>query len=344
MVAVSIVIPVYNVASYITDCLQSVMRQTFAGPMECLLVDDCGNDNSMEIAGQMIAGYRGPIVFRVLRHDHNRGLSAARNTGMDAATGDYVCFLDSDDWISDDCIEKLAEPLQKEQVDIVVGDYTTVGGELSNIMELSLEDGRYFTKPIDNTFCNNGIYVMAVNKLYRKEFLLKHHLSFEEGKIHEDEILAFELSCMGKTFYVVREVTYFYRIRENSIVTQQNQLVKIKGYLGVLDSVKSKMSLYDNLDGIYDYYVFWLKRVFQWISKVDLDEELLSFVQKETAGFLDPIPSVRCLENKHNRLVYYACKRNQSYTRFQYVTQEYSNRLSGRVMRNVLNLIPTKKA
>ena len=104
------------------------------------------------------------------------------------------------------------------------------------------------------------------------------------------------------------------------------------------------MSLYDNLDGIYDYYVFWLKRVCRWISKVDLDEELLSFVQKETAGFLDPIPSVRYLENKHNRLVYYACKRNQSYTRFQYVTQEYSNRLSGRVMRNVLNLIPTKKA
>ena len=102
---ISIIIPIYNVEPYIEDCLQSVMRQTYRGMMECILVDDCGTDNSMKVAEQLIKIYNGPIDFKVLHHEHNRGLSAARNTGIDAACGDYVYFLDSDDWISDDCFE-----------------------------------------------------------------------------------------------------------------------------------------------------------------------------------------------------------------------------------------------
>ena len=167
---ISIIIPIYNVELYITDCLQSVMRQTYTGPLECILVDDCGTDNSILIAEQMIADYKGPIEFRILHHEHNRGLSAARNTGMDASTGDYVYFLDSDDWISDDCIEKLAKPLQQKEVDIVVGNYESVG-EPRCVLELSLSEGQYHEKGINKTFCNNGVYVMAWNKLYRKDFM-----------------------------------------------------------------------------------------------------------------------------------------------------------------------------
>ena len=74
---ISIIIPVYNVEPYISDCLQSVMRQTYKGEIECILVDDCGTDKSVEIAEKRIAEYDGPIEFKVLHHDHNRGLSAA---------------------------------------------------------------------------------------------------------------------------------------------------------------------------------------------------------------------------------------------------------------------------
>ena len=107
MLGVSIVVPVYNVAPYIESCLKSVMGQTYAGDMECLLVDDCGSDDSMAIAERMIGAYTGPIRFQILHHEHNRGLSAARNTGTDAATGDYVLYLDSDDELTQDCIERL---------------------------------------------------------------------------------------------------------------------------------------------------------------------------------------------------------------------------------------------
>ena len=338
---ISIVIPIYNVELYITDCLQSVMRQTYQGPLECIMVDDCGSDNSIVVAENLVADYDGLIEFKILHHEHNRGLSAARNSGMDAATGEYVYFLDSDDWISEDCIEKLTNPLQKERFDIVVGDYEIVG-TLPYFLELSFPEGHYHEKGISKTFCNQGVYVMAVNKLYNKKFLQKNHLCFEEGKVHEDEILAFELSCIEKSFYVVKSVTYFYRIRENSIVTLDDPMKKIIGYLGVLQSVKEKVKRYKEVEGIYDFYVFWIARVFRWISRIDMDEEMQRYVQNQTKDCFDVVPSICYLQNKHNRLAYFFCMKNQTYSRFQYVTNEFSNKIQGRVIRNVLNLLPVK--
>lgn len=341
MQRVSIIIPVFNVEPYIADCLHSVMRQSYKGTLECIIVDDCGADKSIKVAEKLIGEYQGPIEFKILHHEHNRGLSAARNTGMDASKGDYVYFLDSDDWISDDCIEKLVKPLQYEKLDIVVGDYVTVG-ELPYRLELSLPEGSYHEKGISKTFCNQGVYVMAVNKLYSKEFLSKNRLRYEVGKVHEDEILAFELSCVDKSFYVVKSVTYYYQIRENSIVTNNDSIKKMVGYLGVLQSVRDRVKRYENLDGIYDFYMFWIRRVFRWMSRIEMNEELDNFVRDHLRGFLDTIPNVCILQNKHNRLAYLLCKKDQTYPRFQYVTNVYANTIQGRVLRNVLGLLPVK--
>ena len=123
---ISIIVPVYNVALYVESCIRSVIRQTYDGPMECIVVDDCGTDNSMDIVEKLVAEYDGPISFKVLHHEHNRGLSAARNTGMDEAKGDYLFFLDSDDELTEDCIEKLTTPLRDEQYDMVLGDLINI--------------------------------------------------------------------------------------------------------------------------------------------------------------------------------------------------------------------------
>ncbi len=89
---ITIVIPIYNVAPYISDCLHSVMNQTYQGEIECLLIDDCGLDNSMEVAENVLSNYHGKIKFRIYHHEYNRGLSAARNTGIEHATGEYIYF------------------------------------------------------------------------------------------------------------------------------------------------------------------------------------------------------------------------------------------------------------
>ena len=105
---VSIIIPVYNVASYIEECIQSVLDQTYPD-LEVVLVDDCGTDHSMELAENLIRKSNRSSIFRIEKHDRNRGLSAARNTGIKTATGEYLYFVDSDDKISQDCIEKLVQ-------------------------------------------------------------------------------------------------------------------------------------------------------------------------------------------------------------------------------------------
>ena len=96
---VSIIIPVYNVSLYIERCIKSVMSQTYQD-IECILVNDATPDDSIAIAERLIADYNGTIQFRILNHEHNKGQSTARNTGIDASTGDYLYFLDSDDEIT----------------------------------------------------------------------------------------------------------------------------------------------------------------------------------------------------------------------------------------------------
>ena len=109
---VSIVIPIYNVSAYIENCLESVRKQIYQD-LEVILVDDCGTDNSMEIVQEYLE-YHNFVEVKIIHHTHNRGLSAARNTGLEAATGDYVYFLDSDDALMEDCIFILVAPVEAQ--------------------------------------------------------------------------------------------------------------------------------------------------------------------------------------------------------------------------------------
>ena len=340
---VSIIIPVYNVEPYIEECLQSVMRQSYKGVIECILVDDCGTDNSIGVAEQRIATYNGPIDFMVLHHEHNHGLSAARNTGIEASNGEYVYFLDSDDWISDDCIERLTQPLDIERYDFVIGHYDYDGKDSF----VYCPEGEYHKYGL-KSMGRSGIPISACNKLFRKSFLLDHQLSFEVGKVFEDSIFSFDLACVERRYYVVKPVTYFYRRRENSITTRKD-IKMIEGLVGLFQCIRERVrqEKYKNLDRIYDFYLFWVQKIFRWISSVEMDETMLNYVQKETQGFLDVIPNIRYLSNKHDRLLYLFCRKDQTYSRFQFVrqqyTEKYANKLSGKVMRNLLNLIPSKK-
>lgn len=216
---ITIVIPVYNVAPYIEECLRSVMNQSWQGTIECILVDDCGADNSMQIINQILQPYQGKVEFKIIHHEQNRGLSAARNSGIDAATGDYVYFLDSDDEITSDCIERLAKPLQQDDYDFIVGDYQIIGSKIQ-MDPLRLADGAILKgDEVLKAYRVKDWYLMSVNKLYRLSFLNQYNLRFYEGIIHEDELWSFQVACMAKAVCAVGHVTYLYKIREGSITT-----------------------------------------------------------------------------------------------------------------------------
>ena len=219
---VSIIVPVYNVGPYIEACIRSVMRQTYDGPMECIIVDDCGTDDSMAIVEKVIEDYNGPITFKILHHTHNRGLSAARNTGMDVATGEYIFFLDSDDELTDDSIEKLVYPLKDEKFDIVVGDLKRINknaDQVPSMFKLKLPDKTLLrNEDVLNAFLNGRQwYVLAQNKLYSNALIKRYKLKFKEGIIHEDVLWSFLVACYAKSLYAVRDITYLYKERNGSI-------------------------------------------------------------------------------------------------------------------------------
>ncbi len=111
---VSIIIPVYNVSDYIDECLESVVNQSYQD-LQVIIVDDCGSDDSMSKIEKFIESYKGPVSFIILHHTSNRGQSAARNSGMDAATGEYIFFLDGDDYIYNYSIEILIRSINQEE-------------------------------------------------------------------------------------------------------------------------------------------------------------------------------------------------------------------------------------
>lgn len=221
-ISISIIIPIYNVAPYITACLQSVMAQTYQGTLECILVDDCGTDNSVEIAERLIGSYKGPIRFRILHHDHNRGLSAARNSGIRASAGDYLFFLDSDDELTANGIQKLAEPIGVRKFDIVVGNMDVIGdNKLAAFLKMKLNNDEQLAPPHIFQTYRYKWNMMAQGKLYRREFLTANGLMFKEGLIHEDELWSFQIACLAKSLFAVSISTYIYKIRPLSITTEE---------------------------------------------------------------------------------------------------------------------------
>lgn len=223
MSSVSIIIPIYNVEKYVSECLCSVIAQTYSGPMECILVDDCGGDRSMDIVNDIISSYNGEIKFHILHHKNNRGLSAARNTGIMSAIGEYLLFLDSDDKLLPNSIETLVAIVNKyPHIDMVVGGILTNGrasvydiSKRPSLIKDYYSDRRYVRKLL-----LEGVTfpVMAWNKLINSSFLKTNNLYFKEGIIHEDIHWNFFVQRYVNDVAISQKPTYVYRINPDGIV------------------------------------------------------------------------------------------------------------------------------
>lgn len=249
---VSIIIPIYNVEAYIEDCLLSVWRQTFQN-IEVILVNDKTKDGSMDVVGKFMENHPPRFEVKICQHEQNRGLSAARNTGIDNSTGDYLYFLDSDDEITADCIERLVRDVR--DADMVVGDYRVVNTDLP-FPQLGLSSGTLSDhKLLRKAFMNARIYQMAWNKLVKKDFILSNNLYFKPGLIHEDCLWNFMCGCKIKKLSVVKHVTYIYKVRQNSIMTDIGFTKDFNAYLTILDDmyeyVRKEKLLHDKY--VYSY-------------------------------------------------------------------------------------------
>ncbi|MBO6252519.1 MAG: glycosyltransferase family 2 protein [Bacteroidaceae bacterium] len=271
---VSIIVPVYNVEPYVENCIRSVMNQSYGGPMECIVVDDCGADNSMCIVEKLITEYKGPVSFKLLHHEHNRGLSAARNTGMDAAIGDYLFFLDSDDVLTTDCLEKLTKPLEKELYDVVMGNVQCYqilpSGEKEKIkrhLELSLTADLQ----LDTQMMMQTVYewdnLTAWNRLFRTDFIRHYHLQFMEGVLYEDHLWSFQITSLAASFYVVNHVTYYYQRREGSIDYNFDSGKYTMNLMAMIKEMGIFTDKYQiDRDGVYQSFRFFFRKVLNYYS------------------------------------------------------------------------------
>lgn len=235
MLKISIIIPIYRVEKYIAECLDSIITQECEGvDLECILINDCTPDNSMEVVAEKLQNYHGRINFIVKYHDVNRGHCAARNTGLKYASGDYVLFVDSDDILAPKAVQCFHEELNKintNDVDVIMGNAFDCMDK-RNIMKF--ENDTSFL--IDNTkeealrkLLSRELFHTSWNKLVKKTMFTKQNLYFEEGIINEDLLWSYLIFLHAKSVLIIPKVTYLYgRDNPNNITnTSEERLHQI---------------------------------------------------------------------------------------------------------------------
>ncbi|MGP1625026.1 glycosyltransferase family 2 protein [Prevotella koreensis] len=243
---VSIIIPVYNVASYIERCLQSVANQTLTESVECVLVDDCGQDDSIKIAESYINNYQGHIKFKIIKHDVNGGLSCARNTGIKNAQGKYLYFLDSDDAIVPTCIEGFVNIInQHPEVELIQGLFEHDSPYMKQFLNKdipSYSDNHLHIKKMLLDY--NMLPVCVANKMISRKLLLDKRLFMKEGIIHEDNYWTFFLAKHIYVFALYRDKCYIYYENPNSITKSINTSKEINAFKTMIED------FCDNIDPV----------------------------------------------------------------------------------------------
>ena len=229
---ISIIIPVYNVEQFLKDCIESVIHQSYEN-LEIILVDDGSPDNCPRICDEYLKLDKRIIVL----HQKNQGLSGARNSGIEIATGEYLTFVDSDDVLHFDYISALYKALDNHKFNVSICNNISFNTEIPTS---KFTDYTYSQIQLTDIFkIQNGM--CAWGKLFHKSLFSKN--IFPLNKIHEDEFIIFKLLYEAKTISYCNSGLYYYRDRAGSIMKDK----KIKFYLDFLEA------LLENYNYFYKY-------------------------------------------------------------------------------------------
>ena len=261
---ISIIIPIYKVEEYLDRCVRSVVNQTYK-KIEIILVDDGSPDNCPQLCDEWAIRDNRIIVI----HKENGGLSSARNAGIKEARGEYILFVDSDDYIDQNTCEKLIK--YAEGVDLVVGEATIYEDKkIIHSIHTNLEENCIYT----GTECAmkeimaGEWYAPACYNMYRRRFILDNALLFTEGILHEDVDYLPRLFLAAKTVKYIKYEFYKYIIRESSICGSKSE---------------------KNLNDLFEIYARWAK-----LNDTILDKK----VKKLFSGALAKYFMATCREYK----------------------------------------------
>ena len=229
---VSIIIPMYNVQAYVGECLQSLLRQT-DGDFEVIAVDDGSTDGTLDLARKLTAG---DGRFRFF-HQENQGQSAARNFAIDQACGDYMLFLDADDYYRDDALQVLREAACAQDLDYL--DFTAKTFYETGDLKRNRKDDYDERPPIPGVFTGQQLFVEYQKRksyycspcmhYFKRSLLVDSGLRFDVGHIHEDELFSPLLIAQAKRAAYLGEALYYRRVRGDSSMTQKFGIHNVHG-------------------------------------------------------------------------------------------------------------------
>lgn len=236
----SIIIPVYNVELWLIECLDSVLHQSYSD-WEAVCVDDGSTDRSGGVLEQYAAK---DSRIRTI-HQPNGGLGAARNTGLDNSHGDYILFLDSDDWLDSDTLQTLQDNLDDEDM-LCFGGWR--GDKEEKPLPVSYTSGwdYYNHHALEH---HDFPFVCVVLRCYRRQFLTDNVLRFREGILHEDNHFTPQACLKANSVKVIPSTLYHYRLREGSIMTTRSlrsrqDMLRIANDLSALFSQRFDIDLH----------------------------------------------------------------------------------------------------
>lgn len=226
---VTIGMPVYGVENYIRKCMLSVLNQTFKDDIEIIAIDDWGPDKSIDIIKELQDSHPRGHNIRIIKQPKNMGCWAARNRILEEAQGEYIYLLDSDDYISEDCIEKLYYQAVKHNAEVVYGSVKPVNQE-----GICIDIGQdYLNQPylVINEpdglakFANQSLHPTfrdyIWNSLIRHDFIERHHIRFKKAKFCDDMICSCDMTPLVNKAVLIPDYTYYYVIRDNSLSNYQ---------------------------------------------------------------------------------------------------------------------------
>lgn len=240
---ISIIVPVYNVEEYLVRCMESLLTQTYLD-IEVILV----NDGSTDSSGVLCEKYK--LLDNRVRviHKKNGGLSDARNVGLAEANGDYVFFVDSDDYLELDACENLCNKALQTNADIVIGKTNVIKGETRQILFHKISNieetvsGVFFFR---DQLSQNSMPMVVWNKLYKKDMLINNNITFKKGIYHEDEEWTPRVFLLNPTVSFIDKTIYNYVIRENSITQKKD---KTKNGLDLLETCADLYNIYSKVE------------------------------------------------------------------------------------------------
>jgi glycosyltransferase involved in cell wall biosynthesis len=246
MPKVSVIIPVYNVEKYLPRCLDSVCNQTLKD-IEIICINDFSPDNSLSILNKYAEK---DDRFKIINKSENGGLSTARNLGMDIAKGNYIFFLDSDDWIDLDYLYKMYNSAIENDVDVVVNDNVISEKKDISIKYQHPNSKRLKSNSITSAVANiNNIICSVCFKMYKRSFIEKYKFRFPDGCINEDLFFHFSTFAYLDKFLLIRESNYHYLSRDSSIMgsCKDKDYGLIKVYSLIFDYYKENNLLDKNI-------------------------------------------------------------------------------------------------